>query len=118
MRQEQVKENFLAFLESIPKLKKELLIYDIYLPEQVRKTNSCAIQIFQSSLPFLSDEVNKLFERDENKINITACHEKLNVLLLNCAVARSSILSRLQDLANLKIKSKKQNDKEGKPHEQ
>jgi hypothetical protein len=105
-RQEQVKENFVMFLESIPRLKKEYLMYDIYLPETVRKTNLLAITEFQSSLDFMSNETKKLFGGNESEIDIIACRETLDVLLSVCAAARGSILFRLQVLANPKKKLK------------
>lgn len=95
------KENMLKFLENIPKLKDYTIQYDIYIPERIVKANSNAIQLMQSNMQFISDELEKLFNGQENEIDKSKCSEIKDSLLFNFATVRGFVKTRLHELTKI-----------------
>ncbi len=101
------KSTGLKLLETIINLKKYSLLYQSYIPNNIFNYSMSIIKELQENCDLISDSLELLGDRQEDKLNLNAIKDFTSKILLLIANTEVSIKTRLQDLSNVPEKNKK-----------
>lgn len=97
-RQTRYKENLLKFIEMVPKLKNDVVLFQPYIPTQVFDRVSNLIGAMQHNLSIWNHAGKVIFGKKEGTIDLKKEEEISDVILLHVAAIESGIKSRLDQL--------------------
>lgn len=98
-RQRQYKENMKTFLEIIPKMKNESVLFQPYIPNQVWIEVSHLIGSMQRDLSLWNQVGNVIFGEDEKNIDLQRARTICDDILLHIATVETVIKKRLTQLS-------------------
>ncbi len=98
IREEHFKENLIAFLNMIPEMKNDVVLFQPYIPEQVFIAVSNLIGEMQKDLNFWNDTKNVIFGMTEEKVDLQKAQNIRDTLLLCIASIEIAIKKRLTQL--------------------
>ena len=101
------KSTGLKLLETIINLKKYSLLYQSYIPNNIFNYSMSIIKELQENCDLISDSLELLGDRQEDKLNLNAIKDFTSKILLLIANTEVSIKTRLQDLSNVPEKNEK-----------
>lgn len=99
-RQLHYKQNLLKYLEVIPKLKNDIVLYQSYVPTEVFTECSNLVQLLQKDLEYWSTIGKILFEQSSETINHNKAEEISNSILFQISLIESIIKKRLTELSS------------------
>lgn len=97
-RQTHYKDNLLKFLEMIPKLKNDIVLFQPYIPTQIFSRVSNLIGAMQHDLNVWSHAGDVVFEKNEGSIDIQKEKEICDAILIRVAAIETGIKARLEQL--------------------
>lgn len=97
-RQTRYKENLLKFIEMIPKIKNDVVLFQPYVPIQIFDRVSNLIGAMQHDLSVWSYAGKVIFGKNEGAIDLKKEEEISDIILLHVAAIESGIKSRLDQL--------------------
>lgn len=100
-RQKRYKEKFLAYLELIPKVKNDVILYQPYVPIQITGKISHLLAIMQKEIPFWTNVGEIIFQEDSLGIDLSYAKNTCDEVLLNIASVEMAIKTRLEKLSEL-----------------
>ena len=98
--EDKYKENYLNYLEMIPNIKNDVVLYQPYIPTEVFCAVSSLLEKMQSDLEYLEFVGKVIFEIAEGKIDFKKLEEIKDNILISVAVVESHIKNRLTELSD------------------
>lgn len=98
-RQTQYKEKMLEFLEIIPKIKNDSVLYQPYIPAQVFAEVSHLLGAMQRELNFWSQAGDVIFCKTDETVDLEKATRISDTILLHIAKIETTIKSRLVELS-------------------
>ncbi|MBE7080076.1 MAG: hypothetical protein E7371_02415 [Clostridiales bacterium] len=99
-RQSHYKENLLKYLEVIPNLKNDIVLYQSYVPTQIFSECSNLVKLLQQDLEYWSTVGKIIFEQIPEAINHNKAKEISTALLFKIAQIEGIIKKRLTELSS------------------
>lgn len=96
---EKYRELLLKYLEIIPKMKNDVVLFQPYIPIDINCAVSDLLGIMQSDIQYLSDVGAILFEKQSGEIGDEKMEEIQEKILLAIAFVETKIKSRLTELS-------------------
>lgn len=98
---EKYRESLLIYLNMIPKLKNDDVLYQPYIPQNVWASVASLIGEMQKELEFWKETAKSLFGLNEIPVNVQKAEEISNSVLMQIAIVEIGMKKRLTELSEV-----------------
>lgn len=99
-RHSKLKEYFMIYLDTIPKLKHLLLLNQSYIPMSISDSATKIVTELQNNMTYFGDIISSLAENQEPTNDINEANNIKDTVLMQIAVLNSEIQKRLKELCD------------------